>query len=78
MWIGICVLMNLVFHLDRINIYPDDTTVCVEVSIHTLGAIGIGMVALFIFLICREHLLSIPPLSLAKMVVIHDGGLASD
>ena len=49
-------LMNLDASSGKINIIPVDTTVGAEVSIHTLGAIGIGMVALFVFLICIEHL----------------------
>ena len=45
-----------------------------EVSIHRLGTIGVGMLALFVFLICTEHLFSIPVLSLVWMAVRHDVG----
>ena len=55
MWVGVCVLMNLGAQSGQMNIIPVDTDVGAEVSIHTLGAIGVGMVALFVFLICREH-----------------------
>ena len=64
MSMGICVLMNLGASCGQIHI-PVNTTVGAEVSIHTLGAINVGMVALFIFLIYREHLFSIPALFLA-------------
>ena len=64
MWMGICVLMNLGASSGQINVNPVNTTVGAEVSIQTLGAIDIGIVVLFIFLICREHLFSIPTLSL--------------
>ena len=56
---------------------PGNTTVGADVSIHTLGAIGVGMVVLLMFLICSEHLCSIPTLFFAYKAVIHDGGLAS-
>ena len=56
---------------------PIDTIVGAEVSIHTFGAIGVGMVAILVFLICSEHLFSIPTLFFAYIVVIHNGGLAS-
>ena len=65
MWMGICVLMNLNASSGQIIIVPVDMAVGAEVSIHTLGVIGVGMVTLFIFLICSEHLFSIPPLFLA-------------
>ena len=76
MWMGVCVLMNLGASSGQIIIIPVDTTGDVEVSIHTLGAISVGMVALLLFLICNEHLFSIPALFFAYIAVIHDGGLA--
>ena len=65
MCIGICVLMNLGASSGQIIVIPVDTVVGAEASIHTLGAISVGMVALFVFLICREYLFSIPALFLA-------------
>ena len=56
--------MNLGASSGQINTNPVDTTVAAEDIIHALGAIGIGMVALFMFLICRELVFSIPTLSL--------------
>ena len=64
MWMGVCVVMNLVASSGQINVIPVDTTAGPEVITHTLGANGVGMVALFISLICREHCFSIPTLSL--------------
>ena len=77
MWMGICILMNLGTSSGQIFIIPVDTTVGAEVSIHTLGAISVGMVALFLFPICSKHLFSMPVLFLAYIAAIHDGGLAS-
>ena len=65
MWIGVCVLMNLGASPGQIKVIPVDTTVGADVSIHMLGVIGVGMVALFEFLMCRDHLFSIPALFLA-------------
>ena len=77
MWMGVCVLMNFGASSRQIIIIPVNITVGAEVSIHTLGAIGVGMVSLLVFLICSEHLFSIPTLFFAYMAVRHDGGLAS-
>ena len=77
MWMGVCVLINFGASSGQIIIIPVDTTVGAEVSIHTLGAIGVGMVALLVFLICSEYLFSIPALFFAYIAVIHDGGFAS-
>ena len=68
---GVCVLMNLGALSGQINIIPVDTNLDAEVSIHRLGAIGVGMVVLFVFLICREHLFSIPALFWAEIAAIH-------
>ena len=76
MWMGVCVLMNLGASSGHIIIIPVNTTVGAEVSIHTFGAIGVGMVALLGFLICSEHLFSISALFFVYIAVIHDGGLA--
>ena len=62
MWMGVCVLMNLGASSGQIIVIPINTAVGAEVSIHKFGAIGVGMVALLVFLICSEHLFSIPAL----------------
>ena len=74
---GVCVLMNLGTSSGQIIIIPVDNSVGAEVNIHTLGAIGEGMVALLVFLICSENLFSIPAFFFAYVAVIQDGGLAS-
>ena len=76
MWLGVCVLMNLGASSGQMRGIPIDTFVGVEVSIHTFGAIDVGMLTLLVFLICSEHLFSIPALFLVYIAVIHDGGLA--
>ena len=77
MWMGVCVLMNLGSFSGQIIVIPVDTAVGAEVSIHAFGAIGVGMVAILVLLICSEHLFSIPTLFFAYIAAIHDGGLAS-
>ena len=77
MWMGVCVLMNLGASSGQIIIIPVNTAVGAEVSIHTFGTIGVRMVALLVFVICSEHLFSIPALFFVYIAVIHDGGLAS-
>ena len=77
MWIGVCVLMNLGASSGQIIIIPGDTMVNDDVSTHTFGAIGMGIVALLAFLICSEHLFSIPAMFFAYIAVKHDCGLAS-
>ena len=77
MWMGVCVLMNLGAASRQMNIISVDTAVDAEVSIHRFGAIGVGMLRLLAFLICSEHLFSIPALFFAYIAAIHDGGFAS-
>ena len=77
MWMHACVLMNLDASSGQIIIIPVDTAVGAELSIHTLGATNVGMVALLILLICSKHLFSSPALFFANIAAIHDGGLAS-
>ena len=77
MWIGVCGLMNLGAFSGQMSIIPVDTTVGAEVSIHTFGAIGLGMLTLLVFLICSEHLFSMPALFFAYNAAIHVGGFAS-
>ena len=74
---GACILMNLGASSGQIIIIPGDTSVGAEVSIYTFGAIGVGMVALRVFLINSEHLFSIPALFFVYIAMIPDGGLAS-
>ena len=76
-WMGICVLMNLGVSSGQMSIIPVDTAVGAEVSIHTFGAIDVGMLTLLAFLICNEHLFSITVLFFAYIAVRHDGGFAS-
>ena len=61
MWMGTCVLMNLGASSGQMRVIPIDTAVGAQLA----------------FLICREHLFSIPDLFLAYMAAIHDGGLTS-
>ena len=79
MWMGVCVLilMNLGASSGQMIIIPGDTAVGAEVSFHTLEAIDVGMVAQLVFLICREHLFSIPTLYFAYIAAICAGGLAN-
>ena len=77
MWMGVCVLMNLGASSGQIIIIPVDTIVGAEVIIHTFGAISVGIAALLVFLICSEHLFSIPTLSFVYIAAMHDGGLAN-
>ena len=77
MAMGFCVLMNLGASSGQIIIIAVNTTVDAEVSIHTFGAVGVGMVTLLMSLICSEHLLSIPSLVFVYKAVIHDGGWTS-
>ena len=61
----------------NLDAFPIDIIAGAEVSIHTFGAIGVGIVALLLFLICNEHLFSIPILFFAYIAAIHNGWLAS-
>ena len=74
---GVCVLMNLDVSSGQMSIIFVDTAVGAEVSIHTFGAIGVGMLTLLAFLICSEYLFSIPALFFAYNAAIHVGGFAS-
>ena len=74
MWMGVHVLLNLGASSGQIIIIPIDIVVGAEVSIHIFGAIGVGMVALLVFLICSEHLFSILALFFVYIAAIHNGG----
>ena len=65
---GVCVLINLGASSRQMSIIPVNTTVGAEVSIHTFGAIGVMMLTVLVFLICSEHLFSIPPLFLCILL----------
>ena len=54
MWVGVCVLMNLGVSSEQIIIIPVNTVVGAEVSIHTFGAIGVGICPQF--LLCSLHI----------------------
>ena len=73
MWLGVCALMNLDAASRQISIIPVNTTAGAEVSIHTLGAIGMKMLTPLAFLICSEHLFSVPALFFAYIAAIYDG-----
>ena len=75
MWMGDYILMNLGTSSGQIIIISGN--IAVGASIHTFGAIGVGMVALLVFPISSGHLFSIPALFFTYIAVIHDGGLAS-
>ena len=77
MRMGVCVLMNLGGSSGQIIIIPVNTAVGAEVSIHTLGTIVVGIVALLVFVICSEHLFSIPALFFAYIAAVHDSGFTS-
>ena len=61
----------------QMSVIPEGTALVDEVIIQTFGAMDVGMLTLLAFLICREHLLWILPLSLAYIADTHVGGLAS-
>ena len=77
MWMGVCVLINLGAASGQMSIISVNITVGAEVSIHTFGVIGVGILTLLAFLIYSEHLFSIPALFFAYIAAIHDGGFAS-
>ena len=77
MWMGVCVLMNLGAFSRQMSVIPVNAAVGAEVSIQTFAAIGVGMLTLLAFLICSEHLFSIPALFFVYIAAIHDGGFAS-
>ena len=74
---GVYVVMNLGVSLEQMSVIPGDTAVGAEVSIHTFRAIGAGMLTLLAFLICNEHLFSMPALFFAYDAAIHIGGFES-
>ena len=68
--------MNLGASSGQMSIIPVDTAEGTEVSIHTFGAIDVGMLTLLVFLICSEHLVSIPALFFVYIAATHDYRLA--
>ena len=74
---GVCVFMNLGASPGQMSIIPVDTAIGAEVSIHTFGAIDVGMLTLLVFLICSEHLFSTPAMFFVYIDVIHDAGFSS-
>ena len=77
-WMDACVLMNTGASSGQMSIIPVNTAVGAKVSIQTFGAIGVGMLTLLAFLICSEHLFSMPALSFMYKAAIHVGGFTSD
>ena len=69
--------MNVGPLLGQLRVIPLECVSGVEDNIHRFEVIGVGMVVLHVFPICRQHQRSIPALFLAKIAVIHDDGLAS-
>ena len=61
----------------KMNVILAGTAAGVEIIIHTFGAMDVGMLMLFAFVTCREHLFLIPSLSLAYRADTQVGGLAS-
>ena len=78
MWMGVCILMNLGAASGQMSVIPVNSIIVAEVSIHTFGAICVGMFTPLAFLICSEHLFSIPALFFAYIAETHDGGFISD
>ena len=54
----VCILMNLGASSGKMSIIPVDTVAGAEVNIQSFGVIDLGMLTLFAFLICSEHLFS--------------------
>ena len=48
----------------QIRVIPAGSNTVAEVNVHKFEVVGVGMVALHVFLICREYQCSIPALSL--------------
>ena len=59
------MLINFGAWSGQIRVMPSESDSVVEVNIHRFEATGVGMVALWVFLICREHQHVIPVLFLA-------------
>ena len=76
MCMGVCVLMNLGASSGQMRVISIGITIGTEVRIHTFGAIDVWMRTLLAFLICSEHLVSIPALFFVYIAAIHNGGLA--
>ena len=68
--------MNLGACSGQMRVIPIDTAEDTEVSIHTFGAIDVGMLPSLALLICSEHLFSMPALFFVYIAVIHDGRLS--
>ena len=69
--------MNLVASSGKTIIIPVNPALGADVSIHILGAIGVGITTLLVFLICSEHLFSISALFFLYIPVIRNVELAS-
>ena len=73
----VCGMMDLGASSGQMSIIPGDTTAGAEVTIQTFGVTDVGILTLFVFLICSEHLFSMLALSLAYKADIHIGGFVS-
>ena len=76
-WMGVYILMNLGASSGQMSVVPVGTAAGAEVNIQTFGAMDVGMLTLFAFLICSEYLFSMLALSLAYKGDIHIGGFVS-
>ena len=76
-WMGFFTVINFVVSPGQMRVIVDVTVEDAEISIHTFGAICEGILMLWVFLICSEHLVEMVVVFLVYKVVIQDGGLAS-
>ena len=77
MWMGFCTVINFVVSSGQMKVIPFVTAEGAEGSIQTFGAIDEGMLMLYAFLICSEHLVVMLAVFLVYRAVMQDGGLAS-
>ena len=74
---GFCTVINFVVSPGQMRVSLVVTVEGAEISIHTFGAIGKGILRLSVFLTCSEHLVAMVAAFLAYKAVIQEGGLAS-
>ena len=74
---GFCTVINFVVSPGQMRVILHVTLEDVEVSIHTSGAIDEGMLMLWSFLTCNEHLVEMLAAFLVYRAEMQDGGLAS-
>ena len=74
---GVCGVTDLGASSGQMSVILEGTAIVGEVIIQTFGAMDVGMLMLLAFLICKEHLFWILPLSLAYRADTQVGGLIS-